>query len=53
MDINVEKDIQYIERLYNDSYRIRLFSNRKGIITKVYKGKRKALGVGVIPKALN
>lgn len=43
-------DLQTIELLRNENIRIVYFNKRRGIIEKVYRGKRKTLGIIVVPR---
>ena len=47
-----EKDIHEIEMLKNNNIKISFFNIKKGIVTKVYNGKRKTLGITIVPKVL-
>lgn len=46
-----DKDLKNIELLSNDDLKIIYFNKKKGITEKVYRGKRKALGISIVPRA--
>lgn len=48
--IYTEKDIEDMELLYTGTYKIVYFNIRKGIRSKTYIGKRKALGISIVPR---
>jgi len=50
--VRSEKDINEIESLGNAVIKIKYFNKRKGILTKTYEGKRKTLGISVVPRVL-
>ncbi|NLY47034.1 MAG: PDZ domain-containing protein [Tissierella sp.] len=50
--INDEKDLQDIEEINQDIYKVKFFNIKKGIVIKTYKGKRKTLGIISLPRVL-
>lgn len=48
--INSEKDIEAVEKLNQKMIRIKYFSNKRGLVNKIYMGNKKTLGIKVIPK---
>lgn len=50
--INDEKDLKDIEDINHNIYKIKYFNIKKGIVIKIYKGKRKTLGIISLPRVL-
>ena len=50
LTINEEKDILDLGELDQNTYKIKFFNIKKGIITKTYRGKRKTLGIITLPR---
>ncbi len=48
--INNEKDLKDIEDINQNMYKIRYFNIKKGILVKIYRGKRKTLGIISLPR---
>lgn len=48
-----KRDLQDLTHLNPKEYRIKYFNHKKGISQKVYKGKRKILGLVILPRVLD
>jgi hypothetical protein len=46
------KDLEELERLSIETWRINYFSRKKGLRTEIYSGNKKSLGISVVPREL-